>query len=137
MLHLQIITPDRIAYSESIDRVSVPALTGQLTILPKHTRLFSQLTSGEVKLLTGDEEYVLAIGSGFVEVEKNTTTILVTAAVHAKELNEHDIQRAQEEARKILAQKPQGELLETAQASFRRSILELKVLRRHKRLPRL
>ncbi|TSC54235.1 MAG: F-type H+-transporting ATPase subunit epsilon [Microgenomates group bacterium LiPW_16] len=77
-------------------------------------------------------EQYLAIGGGFMEVTPSKVTILVTRAVHAEEINEAQVLEAKKNAEEILEKKPTGEDLVAAQALFRRSLLDLKILRRRR-----
>lgn len=129
---LEIITPDRTAYTDSVSAVSVPTSNGTIGILPKHVGLFTVLGEGDIKITTATKELFLAIGGGFMEVGKEKVSILVSRAVHADELNEKAIKEAQEHAREILTRKVKGEELAAAQAILRRSMLEMKVIRRHR-----
>ena len=132
-LHLEIITPDRIAYSEEVDMVIVPGVMGTLGILPKHIPLFAQLTEGELKIKRGSEDFFLSIGGGFVEVTKTKVSILVTRAVNSQELNESEIIKAKTEAIEALKRKPEGQDLSLARAMLRQSLVDMKVLRRRRR----
>ncbi len=132
---LEIISPERIAYSDQVEMVSVPSSTGILGILPGHIPLFSRLVEGEIKITKKNEDYFLAIGSGFLEVTSRKVAILVTSAYHADELNEQGILAAQKRAEELLLTKPTGEALLEAQSLFKRSIIALKVLNRRKRSP--
>lgn len=127
---LEIITPQRQAFSEKVDSVVVPTTSGVVGVLAHHEPLFSALSEGEIKVTTGQKEYFLAIGGGFMEVTKDKVTILVSRAVHANELNESEIKKAQEQAKQVIARRVKGEELAAAQAILRRSLLELKVYRR-------
>ncbi len=132
MLHLEIITPDRIAYTDEVDMVVVPSSLGRLGILPKHIPLFALLVEGELKIKKNKEDYYLSIGGGFIEVTKSKVTILVTRAVHAKELNEQEIIRAKNEAQTALKQKLAPENMKILQASLRQSIVDLRLLQKRK-----
>lgn len=128
---LEIITPERISFVDaSVTQIKVPTTSGEIGILPHHTSLFSILTSGEVKIVKGSEEVFLAIGGGFIEVHKNKVTILVTRAVHADQINEKETMEAKSRAEELLKQKPTGSALQEAQEMYRRSLLDLRVLRR-------
>ncbi len=134
-IHLEIVTPERSAYSEDVHFVSVPTTNGTLGILPKHTNLLSQLVEGEIKIETSGKEMYLAIGGGFMEVTKDHILILVSRAYHADELNEAEIKKAHAAAKEALLQKGKTADYQAAQAILRRSTVELHVLRRRK--PRL
>lgn len=130
---LEIITPERTAYTDTVSELTVPTLTGTIGILPKHVGLFTVLGEGEIKIRVGSKELFLAIGGGFMDVGREKVSILVSRAVHADELNEKAIADAQMRARDIIAKGMGGEEMAAAQAVIRRSILEMKVLRRHRR----
>ncbi len=132
MLHLEIITPDRIAYTNQVDMVVVPGVDGQLGILPRHVGLFAQLIEGELKIKTGNEEIFLSIGGGFVEVTKTKVIVLVTRAVHASQLNEAEIVKAQAAARNALNQKPDPSIVRAAQVLLRQSIVDMRLLNKRK-----
>ena len=132
-IQLEIVTPEKIAYSEEVDMVVVPSADGMLGILPHHIPLFSALVEGELKVKKGAEEYFLAIGGGFIEVTKEKVIILVTRAVNADELNEAEILRAKKEAEEALHRKGMQEDRVKAYASLRRSILDLKIISRKRR----
>ncbi len=126
---LDIVTPERTAYTDTVMAVSVPTPMGAVGVLPKHVGLFSVLGEGEVKITTKDRELFLAIGGGFMEVTKEKVSILVSRAVHADELNEKAIIEAEARARDIVARKIKGDEMAAAQAILRRSILEMNVKR--------
>ncbi len=134
---LEIITPQRKAFSEDVDSVMVPTVNGLVGVLALHEPLFSALTEGEIKITASSKEYFLAIGSGFMEVTKSGVSILVTSAYHAHELNEAEIKKAQAAAKEALAKHVTGVDLSAAQSLLRRSVLELKVLHKRRARPTL
>lgn len=127
---LEIITPDRIAYSEQVEMITAPSAAGIIGILAHHVPLFSRLVEGEVKIVQDGEEFFLAIGGGFIEVTGQKVIILVTEAYHANEINEQEVLAAQKRAQQALAAKPTGDALLEAQSQFKRSTIALKVLKR-------
>jgi len=129
---LEIITPERIAFSEQVEMITTPTSSGLIGILPHHTNLFTRLTEGELKIVKSQKEYFLAIGGGFMEVTKEKVLILVTEAYHADEINEKEVLAARQRAKDALIAKPEGVDLKEAQAIFRRSEIAIKVLRKKK-----
>lgn len=129
---LEIITPERQAFHEQVDEVRVPTSSGAIGVLAHHVPLFTTLTEGEVKIIVGNKELFLAIGGGFMQVLKDKVAVLVSRAVHADEINEEEIKKAHTAARDAIARRVRGVELHQAQAILRRSIMELKVLRRRR-----
>jgi F-type H+-transporting ATPase subunit epsilon len=131
---LEIITPERVVFTETVTMVSVPSSTGTLEILANHVPLFTKLIEGEVKVeKTDGSHFFLAIGSGFMEITPSKTQILVTSAFKAEELNEQEILSAKQNAEKALKEKPEGDALKEAQLQYMRSNLALKFINRHKK----
>lgn len=130
-LQLELITPERVAFQDSeVLSVTVPSKDGEMGILPHHTALLAQLTEGEMKIVKKGEELFLAIGGGFVEVKNNKVIILVTRAVHSDELNEKEVLEAQKRAENVLKAKPEDDTFMEAQNLYRRSLIDMKVLRK-------
>lgn len=133
---LDVITPTRKAFSESVESVVVPTTIGIIDVLAGHMPLFTALKDGEVKIKVGDKEYFLAIGGGFMEVQKTgNVTILVSRAAHASEINEAEIKKALESAKSLIARKVTGDELTHALTILRRSTVDLKVAKRKKSTP--
>lgn len=136
---LEIITPQRKAFTESVSAVYVPTKNGRVGVLPKHIGLFTALTEGEVKITYGGKDWFLAIGGGFMEVTKEKISILVSRAVHADEINEEELKKAQKDAKDTIAQKGKTEERTAALMALRRSMLDFKVLQhqKHRSLPNI
>lgn len=129
---LEIVTPEKIAYSDDVEMVTLPSSTGEIGILAHHVPLFSRLVEGELTIKKGKEEMYFAIGGGFVQVGVEKVTILVTSASHADEINEAEVLSAKKRAEEALKGKSDKTGFIEAEEAFRRSVIALKVLR-HKR----
>ncbi|MBU2534998.1 MAG: F0F1 ATP synthase subunit epsilon [Chloroflexota bacterium] len=125
---LDIVTAERMVYSDNVDMVIAPGFEGQLGILPHHTPLMTTLLPGELRVKKGDEEVSLAISGGFLEVRPDRVVVLADAAERAEEI---DVERA-EEARKRARDRLSQELEPgidgaRAEAALRRSLARLRV----------
>ncbi len=132
---LEIITPDRIAFSEAVEMVSVPSVTGTLGILPGHQPLFTKLIAGELEIKQKGSQTLFSLGGGFMEVTGEKVSIVVTRAVGAEELDEQKILKAKEEAEEALKNPPSPEQAIATQAMLRSILVDLKVVRRHRPKP--
>jgi len=130
---LEIITPEKVAFSGEAEMVVVPSVEGNLGILADHAPLFAKLTEGELKITTGEKETFFSLGEGFIEATPQKTTILVTKALKADEIDEEKLLQAKKAAEEALKQKPTGEALISAQALLRSTLIDLKVKRRKRR----
>jgi F-type H+-transporting ATPase subunit epsilon len=87
-LKLEIVSPERRAYSDEVDMVTVPGIDGELGILPHHTRLISALGIGELRIKKAGTEQVLLISGGFVEVRADKVVVMADLAEHSDEIDE-------------------------------------------------
>ena len=95
-LLLEIVTPERLAYSETVDSVVLPGADGELGVLPHHAPLLSTLGVGELRIHRGGEEESFAIVGGFVQVRPDKVVVMAETADMASEI---DLERAQEARR--------------------------------------
>lgn len=131
-LHLTVVTPEKQLLSEEVDEIIVPTTNGELTILPEHAALLAQLVPGELSIKKGNKTDHLVVVGGFLEVGKNTVSILADYAVHGKDISEAQAQQARDRAEKAMKEKKSDVDFAAAEAEFRRAILELKVAKRQK-----
>ena len=66
-IHLEILTPEKVAFTDQVTMITASSSSGQIGILPGHIPLFTRLIEGEVKITKGLAVSYLAIGSGFLE----------------------------------------------------------------------
>jgi len=102
---LEIVTPERVVYSDEIDQVSLPTPQGEITILPHHIPLISALSAGELIVRKGDIDVPMAISSGFVEVRPDKVVVLADTAERAEEIDVTRAEEARKKAERLLTTK--------------------------------
>ncbi|MBF8266044.1 MAG: F0F1 ATP synthase subunit epsilon [Dehalococcoidia bacterium] len=134
---LEIVTAEKLIYSEDVDMVVAPGVDGYLGILPHHTPLMTMLNPGELRIKNGGEEIEMAITGGFMEVRPDKVVVLADAAERAEEIDIARAEAAKKRAEERLAGKvPEGDLLR-AQASLMRALMRLKVAEKRRRRGKL
>jgi F-type H+-transporting ATPase subunit epsilon len=108
-LQLEIVSPERQAFTDEVDMVIVPGIDGQLGILPHHTRLISALGTGELRIKQGGTEQVMLISGGFVEVRPDKVVVMADVAERSDEIDAARAVEARKQAEADLeaAQEPQ------------------------------
>jgi len=132
---LDIVTAERVVFSDDVDVVVAPGVEGQLGILPHHAPLMTMLLPGELRVRKGGEEFSLAISGGFLEVRPDRIIVLADAAERAEEIDIARAEEAKRRAEELLRQRPPEVDEARAEAALRRSIARLKVVERRKRKP--
>ena len=85
---LQIISPEKILFSESVKMVTVPSYEGDMSILKNHISIISFLRPGRVKIKKNDdklEEFFLEDGT--IEFNKDNLVILSSSAMDLKDIS--------------------------------------------------
>jgi F-type H+-transporting ATPase subunit epsilon len=136
-IKLDIVTAEKIVFSDDVDIIIAPGKEGELGILPHHSPLMTTLSPGELIARKSGEEYCLAISGGFLEVRPDRVIVLADSAERAEEI---DIARA-EDAKKRAKEKltASASEIETAQAeaALRRALARIEVGERRKRRKKL
>lgn len=132
-MRLDIVTPEKLVFSDEIDSVLVPGSEGEMGILPAHAPIISVLSPGELRYKKGGEESSLAIGTGFVEVSKDRVSVVTDMALGIGEIDEAAVEKAIESAQKALAAKILPEEVVAANLVLQKSLAQLNVKRRGRR----
>jgi len=128
-IRLDIVTPERMVYSEDVNMVIARATDGDLGILPGHIPLIAGLVIWPLRILKDEGELQISIAGGFIEVQPTKVTILASSAELPEEIDIDRAMAARERAEKLLAQK-EGVDTARAQAALQRAIMRLRVAER-------
>jgi F-type H+-transporting ATPase subunit epsilon len=135
---LEIVTPERLAYSDTVDSVQLPGSEGELGVLPHHAPLLATLGVGELRIRKGGEDEYFAIAGGFVQVRPDKVVVMAETADMASEIDLEKAQEARREAERALeAGGHEAADLAMARASLQAALLRIRVAeRRHREGPR-
>lgn len=102
-INFKIVTPEKVIYeNDQIDQVTAPTTTGEITVLPNHTPLITILNAGELVFKQGNDIHHFAVAGGFLEIKENNELIIL--ADNVENVNQIDIDRAEQAREKALAQ---------------------------------
>ena len=132
-LKLEIVTPDAVVYSKDAEFVILQGVEGQMTILPQHVGLMTQLVPGEMVVRSGGQDEFLAVGEGLVRVTAERVAVLTDMAVAAENIDEARAEEARQRAAARLREKLSSEEVASVNASLARSLAQLQVKRRRRK----
>jgi len=130
-IQFELITPERKVISKEVAQISLPTQEGEITVLPGHIALVAILVPGELRVLRDDQEDLVAVSGGFIEVQPNKVTVLADTAERAEEIDEQRAEEALERAKKIVAEKSDDVELYVAQ--LEKEFARIRVVRRRKK----
>jgi F-type H+-transporting ATPase subunit epsilon len=88
---LDIVTPEKVVFSEEIEFVVAPGADGELGILPEHAPLVTALKIGTLRVQQGGKFFKVAVSGGFMEVKNSRIVVLADTAERADQI---DVERA-------------------------------------------
>ncbi len=132
-LLLDIVTAERLTYSDEVQSVVAPGTAGEFGILPSHAPLLTSLSPGELRVTKDGEQIAIAVSGGFLEVIGNHVTVLADTAEQAEEIDIDRAEAALKRAEERMAS-TDGDLdLQRALRAVRRSRARVAVARRRRR----
>lgn len=107
MFAFSIITPEGVLYENEIERVTVPTMAGEITILKKHTPIVSALRPGILTVKHADgTQLIMSVSGGLVEVRPSgQAVILADTAERAEDIDLERAQAARKRAEEFMNQK--------------------------------
>lgn len=104
-VHVDVVSAEASIFSGLAELVIVPGEAGELGIYPRHAPLLTRIKPGSVRLKLPDqnEDTLIYVSGGMLEVQPNVVTILADTAIRGADLDEAralEAKRAAEEAMK-------------------------------------
>ena len=131
-LLLEIVTPEKLAFSGSIDEVTCPGSEGEFGVLRGHASLLSAIKFGELSYLRDGKRTSYAVNTGYAEVTGSKVTVLVETAERADQIDVDRARRAKETAEQKMAKfAKEDPEFEKAKISLERAELRIKIAGQH------
>src|SRR5512133_2822474 len=104
-IHVDVVSAEESIFSGEARFVALPGEAGELGIYPRHTPLITRIRPGSVriKLPTSEDEQLIFVAGGILEVQPNVVTVLADTAIRGSDLDEAkalEARKRAEEARR-------------------------------------
>ena len=132
-MHCDIVSAEKSIFSGRVEMLIAAGSFGDLGICPGHAPLLTSLIPGPVRLVTdGGDEEVFYVSGGFLEVQRNTVTLLADTAQRADDVDEAAALEAMQDAEKAIANQSAEFEYSTAAAQLAEAAAQLRALRQMK-----
>ena len=103
-LQVDVVSPEEEIFSGVAEFVALPGEMGELGIFPLHTPLLTRIRPGAVriKLAGRDEEELVFVAGGIVDVHPDGVTVLADTAIRGRDLDEARANEARKRAQEML-----------------------------------
>lgn len=135
-LTLEMTTPEKVASETAAEFVVLPAVKGEMGVLPGHAPFLVQLAEGEVRVTSGGEQKRFAVSGGFAEIRNDKVSLFAETAEMAEAIDEERARQALEKAKAQAVRRDMDPLtLAQAEAALRRAQVRVKIAERRRRYP--
>ena len=131
-IHVDVVSLEASVFSGDAEFVVLPGVMGELGVYPKHTPLITQIQPGQVRIKVPgqEEEQIVFVQGGFLEVQPNVVTVLSDTAIRARDLDEAKALEAKRRAEEALQNRASKEEVATAEAELASAAAQLAAIRR-------
>ena len=127
-IHIELVTQEKKIFDElAADIVIVPAVEGEMGVLPNHAPVLTTLTYGELVVRKGDAEERFAVYGGVVDVRPDKVVVLADLAESSFALDLEMAEQARERARRLLEEGLPGADNRQAELALRRANLAVRI----------
>ncbi len=103
-LMLEIVTPEKMAFSGEVEEVTIPGTEGEFGVFPGHEAVLTSVNIGELSFTKDGKKTYYAVNTGYAEVTGEKVTLLIETAERSDAIDKDRAIRAKERAESGLTQ---------------------------------
>ena len=134
-VHVDVVSAEESIFSGLAEFVVLPGEAGELGVLPGHTPLMTRIKPGVVrlKLPQHDQEELIFVAGGILEVQPGLVTVLADTAIRGKDLDEAKSLDAKRKAEEAMADRGAAMDFARAQAELAAAVAQLATIQKLRR----
>jgi len=127
-LILEIVTPDKMVFSDKIEEVTLPGTEGEFGVLCGHEAFLSSIDIGELNFVKDGKKIYYSVNTGYAEVTSGKVTVLIETAERADQIDKDRALKAKDNAETRLSQLTKEDVeYELMRAALTRAITRISV----------
>ncbi len=131
--NLRILTPERVLYDGTVEQVTIPTQSGEITVLSHHIPLVSLLKPGELIITCESDIVAMVVSTGMLHIGTQEVIILADTAERIEEIIEERAEEARKRAEDLLSQQAFDTTeYATIAAKLEKELARLHVVRKHR-----
>ena len=124
---LEIVTPDGLIYSNTVESVLVRTTSGDVEILAGHLDLIATLAVGRTKISKSGEEKYASSQGGFIAVDSGKVRIVATTFEFSDQIDVERAVKAKDEAERRMTLAKNDKDVALAEAKLKRALNRISV----------
>jgi F-type H+-transporting ATPase subunit epsilon len=131
-MHVDVVSAERSLFSGVVEFLVAPAAMGEVGIYPRHAPMITRIKAGSVrlKLPDRDEEELIYVSGGLLEVQPLVVTILADTAVRGRDLDEVKALEAKQRAEEAMRDRSASIDYAQAQSELAEAVAQLHAIQR-------
>ena len=125
--HLEILTPDGLAFEGMVESLLVHAVDGDVEFLAGHVDYITILGIGRARIKIAGNDRFASVSGGFVTVTQGKVKLIATTFEFAEDIDVERAQAAKARAKDILSSSKDNKAIEIARRKLDRAISRINV----------
>ena len=131
---VHVVSQEEEVFSGHAQAVFIRGSEGDLGIYPGHSQLLTRVAPGPMRILTSEQEYLLYISGGVLEVQPDCVSVLADVVARPQDMDEKSALEAKKAAEQLIAKRGDIDYRKTqhdlAEAMAKLQVLEMMRLRK-------
>jgi len=134
-VHIDVVSAEESIFSGEAEFIAAPAQMGEVGIYPRHAPMITSIKPGalRIKLADKNEEQLIYISGGILEVQPGVVTVLADTAIRGHDLDEAKANEAKKAAQEAMQNRASDIDFAQAQSEFAMAAAQLAALPKFRR----
>ncbi len=131
-VHIDVVSAEESIFSGEAEFVAAPAQMGEVGIYPRHAPMITSIKPGalRIKLADKNEEQLIYISGGILEVQPGVVTVLADTAIRGHDLDEAQANAAKKAAEEAMKNRSSDVDYAKAQAELAEAIAQIQAIQK-------
>lgn len=131
-VHIDVVSAEESIFSGEAEFIAAPAQMGEVGIYPHHAPMITSIKPGalRIKLVDKNEEQLIYISGGILEVQPGVVTVLADTAIRGHDLDEAQANAAKKAAEEAMKNRSSDVDYAKAQAELAEAIAQIQAIQK-------
>ena len=131
-VHIDVVSAEESIFSGEAEFIAAPAQMGEVGIYPRHAPMITSIKPGalRIKLADKNEEQLIYISGGILEVQPGVVTVLADTAIRGHDLDEAQDNAAKKAAEEAMKNRSSDVDYAKAQAELAEAIAQIQAIQK-------
>lgn len=131
-VHIDVVSAEESIFSGEAEFIAAPAQMGEVGIYPRHAPMITSIKPGalRIKLADKNEEQLIYISGGILEVQPAVVTVLADTAIRGHDLDEAQANAAKKAAEEAMKNRSSDVDYAKAQAELAEAIAQIQAIQK-------